>query len=313
MPVFVAGPTVLANMAADGWLPRRFQYLSKRLVVQNGLMLFGIAAITVLIWTKGRVSLLVVLYSINVFITFSLSLLGVAVYWAKHRTTRRWLWHFMFAVLACLLTTAILGITLFYKFFAGGWTTLLFTFMIVIICLLVHRHYSYVKGKLTELDLLLKQPINEDALIPHAMDPQASTAIIFVNSLSVGMHTLLSIMRLFPGQFKNFVFLSVGEVDTESYRGEHELERMEAKVNGMLDYFVKYCHQYQIPAESYSAFGTDLCWNWKSLPIWRVHAIRAGYISQVGWCSHMRILSSGTCIIRHPCCYSTICIFMERN
>lgn len=254
---FVAGPTVLANMAADYWLPKRFQYLSNRLVVQNGLMLFGLMAIIVLFWTKGRVSLLVVLYSINVFITFSLSLLGVSVFWFRHRNSSGWYGHFILSVVACLLTTGILCITLYYKFFSGGWATLVITALIIIICLLISRHYKYVKNKLSEMDDLLCKPLDNIVDAPHVIDPQATTAIIFVNTLSVGMHTLLSIMRLFPGQFKNFIFISAGEVDAGSYRGEHELERMERKVNGMTDYFVRYCHQYQIPAEAYTAFGTD--------------------------------------------------------
>jgi len=254
---FAAGPSVLANMAADNWLPKRFKYLSKRLVVQNGLMMFGIAACAVLIWTKGKVSLLVVLYSINVFITFTLSLLGVAVYWARHRTSRSWLWHFMFSMLACSITTLILCITVYYKFTAGGWATLLITAIIVIMCLMISRHYRYVKAKLRGLDELLCQPIEESSLSLHAMNPQLPTAIIFVNGLSVGMHTMLSVMRLFPAQFKNYIFISAGEVDTESFNGDQELKAMEQKVNEMLDYFVKYCNQYQIPAESYSAFGTD--------------------------------------------------------
>lgn len=254
---FVAGPTVLANMAADNWLPKRFQYLSNRLVVQNGLVLFGVMAIIVLFWTQGKVALLVVLYSINVFITFTLSLLGVSVFWFRHRSARAWYGHFMLSVVACLLTTAILCITLFYKFSRGGWTTLVITAIIVAICLMISRHYRYVKSKLTELDDLLCKPLPDESYIPHALDSEQPTAIIFVNAMSVGMHTLLSVMRLFPGQFKNFIFLSVGEVDASSYRGEHDLERMEHKVNGMMEYFVQYCHQYQIPAESYTAFGTD--------------------------------------------------------
>lgn len=254
---FLAGPTVLANMAADSWLPKRFQYLSNRLVVQNGLVLFGVLACVVLIWTGGNVSLLVVLYSINVFITFTLSLLGVAVFWIRHRNSSAWYWHFLLSIFACLITAGILCITIFYKFSAGGWTTLLITGVIVAICLMINRHYQYVKSKLDEMDVLLSQPVQEDLQATHAIDPQEPTAILFINNLSVGMHTLLSVMRLFPGQFKNFVFLSAGEVDSESYRGEHELEKMQHKVNGMMDYFVKYCQQYQIPAESYSAFGTD--------------------------------------------------------
>ena len=79
---FLAGPSVLANMAIDGWMPNRFRHLSTRLVIQNGLFLFGLFALAILLWCRGKVSLLVVLYSINVFITFSLSLFGMCVYWA---------------------------------------------------------------------------------------------------------------------------------------------------------------------------------------------------------------------------------------
>lgn len=70
---FLAGPSVLANMSIDGWVPKRFRHLSTRLVIQNGVIVFGLSALGILLWCRGKVSLLVVLYSINVFLTFSLS------------------------------------------------------------------------------------------------------------------------------------------------------------------------------------------------------------------------------------------------
>ena len=51
---FFAGPSVLANMAIDGWMPNRFRHLSTRLVIQNGLFLFGIFALAILIWCRGK-------------------------------------------------------------------------------------------------------------------------------------------------------------------------------------------------------------------------------------------------------------------
>ena len=78
---FLGGPAVMANMAADRWVPRQFRQLSSRMVTQNGVLLMGGAALAILIWSHGAVSLLVVLYSINVFLTFSLSLLGLCIYW----------------------------------------------------------------------------------------------------------------------------------------------------------------------------------------------------------------------------------------
>jgi amino acid transporter len=73
---FLGGPAVLANMAADSWVPRQFRQLSSRLVTQNGVVLMGAAALVVLLWSQGSVALLVVLYSINVFLTFSIALWG---------------------------------------------------------------------------------------------------------------------------------------------------------------------------------------------------------------------------------------------
>ncbi|MEK6572239.1 MAG: APC family permease, partial [Bacteroidota bacterium] len=78
---FLDGPRVLANMALDRWFPTRFTMLSDRFVAQNGVLLMGGAACIAMLLTQGSVRLLVVLYSINVFITFALSQLGMVRHW----------------------------------------------------------------------------------------------------------------------------------------------------------------------------------------------------------------------------------------
>jgi len=256
---FLAGPSVLANMAIDGWVPNRFRHLSTRLVIQNGLILFGIAALFLLLWCGGQVSLLVVLYSINVFITFSLSLLGLCIYWAKHRSaaSRYWVWRFCFSLLAFAITSSILCITLVSKFESGGWLTVVVTCTVIIICVIIKRHYKNIQKKLALLDNQLKQPITIP-LNPIPIDPQQPTAVIFVGkSQGVAMHTLLNVLRMFPRHFKNFVFLSVGIVDVKSFTGQTELEKMQHEVNENLQYFVYYCQQYGMAAEAYAAYGTD--------------------------------------------------------
>ena len=75
---FIDGPRVLANMAMDSWVPHRFAALSERLTTQNGIVLMGAAALAALLYTGGHVSHLVVMYSINVFLTFSLSMFAHA-------------------------------------------------------------------------------------------------------------------------------------------------------------------------------------------------------------------------------------------
>ena len=256
---FLAGPSVLSNMAIDGWVPNRFRHLSTRLVVQNGLIMFGLAALFILLWCQGKVSLLVVLYSINVFLTFSLTLCGMCVYWLKQReqASPHWRWRLIFSFWAFSITASILCITVFSKFEQGGWLTVVITCTLIFICILTKRHYGRINKKLERIDTLLKQPINQP-LQTTALDPQQPTAVILVGkSTGVAMHTLLNVIRMFPRHFKNFVFLSAGIVDVESFAGQTTLENMRREVNDNLQYFVDYCHQYGLAAEAYAAFGTD--------------------------------------------------------
>src|SRR5262249_10189046 len=70
---FLDGPRVMSNMALDSWMPHQFAALSERLTMRNGIYLMGGAALATLIYTKGSVDVLAVMYSINVFLTVSLS------------------------------------------------------------------------------------------------------------------------------------------------------------------------------------------------------------------------------------------------
>ncbi|MBX6368472.1 MAG: hypothetical protein IRZ04_10840, partial [Rhodospirillales bacterium] len=68
---------------------------------------------------------------------------------------------------------------------------------------------------------------------------------------------LLWVRRLFPDQFRNFIFVRSGEVDTQSFGGEERLREMTREVDETLDYFVSYCHAHGLAATSFKAFGTD--------------------------------------------------------
>ena len=106
---FLDGPRIMANMAADQWFPKRFASFSDRLVNRHGVVLMGISAIILMVVSKGRVSLLIVLYSINVFITFSLSQLGMVSHWWKERKiSRKWYKGLIINGIGLLLTSFIL-------------------------------------------------------------------------------------------------------------------------------------------------------------------------------------------------------------
>jgi amino acid transporter len=261
---FLAGPTVLANMAIDGWMPNRFRHLSSRLVTQNGIILFGLAALIILWWSKGSVAWLVVLYSINVFLTFTLSILGLCVYWWRQRRVAvaaavpNWRLRLIFSLFAFCVTGGILLVTLFSKFTSGGWVTVVVTGAVVSLCLVVKHHYSKVNAKLTNIDALLRTPASAGPVIAPLVDSEKPTAVFLIGKrFGVGMHSLLWVIRMFPGHFKNFIFLSAGVVDVENFRGQEALGDMQKEVNENLQQFVTYCHSHGIAAEAHSAYGID--------------------------------------------------------
>src|SRR5204863_8106979 len=129
---FVGGPQVLANMALDRWFPTRFATLSDRLVTQNGVLLMGAAAVVVMILSHGSVALLVVLYSINVFITFTLSQLGMVRHWWQERAAvPAWKKKITINGIGFVICFFILVSLSVIKFREGGWITLVVTGLLV--------------------------------------------------------------------------------------------------------------------------------------------------------------------------------------
>jgi hypothetical protein len=249
-------------MAADSWVPHRFRYLSNRLVTENGILLMGIAALVILLLTGGRVSLLVVLYSINVFLTFTLSLAGLTRYWVKNRRNplhkAHWKRRLALSLIALFITSSILVVTVVEKFFEGGWATLLITGMLIVACFGVRAHYRDTRRRITLIDDIFKEQSFGSDCSPPQLDPLAPTAAFLVgSSRGGGLHALLWVQRMFPDNFKNFIFINARTVDAQVYGGEEALEAMRLQANTSLKFFERFCNSYGLAAASRLGYGTD--------------------------------------------------------
>jgi amino acid transporter len=257
---FLGGPTTLANMSVDHWVPHRFSQLSDRLVTKNGILLMGGAAFAVLLFSGGRVDYLVILYSVNVFLTFSLTLLGLCVYyWKNRKTVDSWLPRLGLSLWGLVATSGILVITMAEKFYEGGLVAALVTAAFAGLCALVRWHYRRVRKRLVSLDEILTQiPVTTTGKAVPPIREGEPAAVFFVSSYrGVGIHTLLNSLRLFPGRFHNFVFLSVGEVDITLMKGDHTVDDLRNSVDNSLHKYVEFCHAHNMAAAGYSAYGTD--------------------------------------------------------
>ena len=257
---FLDGPRVLANMAIDSWIPRRFYQLSERLVTENGIVLMGGAALAILLYTRGSVGMLVTLYSINVFLTFSLSQLGMCVHWWQVRDTEPW-WRRRMAIngVGLLMTSGILVATLTLKFAAGGWLTVVLTSAFVAGCVWIRGHYAHAQQAVRRLDeILTSVPIEPGGAPPPPRDTQAPTAVFLVSGYNgLGIHAMLAVPRLFGSHFKNFVFVTVGVIDSSRFKGATEVERLRASTIEGVERYVRLVRSGGRYAEYWYALGLD--------------------------------------------------------
>jgi amino acid transporter len=267
---FLGGPRILSNMAMDRWVPTRFSSLNDRLVTQNGILIMGISAVALMYFSGGSVRFLVVLYSIDVFITFFLSQLGmVKHWWMSKNIVAQWKKKFFINGLGLILTSFILVSMLILKFDEGGWITILITGALIAVALIVRRHYgktfkllnrlnSLVDVTKAEIQKYLKK--NHNAVkADEKINYDAKTAVLFVNGFSgTGLHTLFSIIRFFGGIYKNFVFVQIGLIDSGVFKGADEINDLKKNIETDADLYVQYMRQNGYHSESITSVAIDV-------------------------------------------------------
>ena len=257
---FIDGPRVMANMAVDSYMPHRFSQLSDRLTMSYGVLLIGGASLLALVYTGGNVTHLVVLYSINVFLTFSLSELAMCRFWLRERKKHPdWRKHISVHLVGLTLCVFILTVTVYEKFGEGGWVTLALTGGLIAGCFLIRRHYRRVHERLRRLDgILTALPAGVAPPPALSLDPAAPTAVLLVGGYSgLGIHSLLAVQRLFPGYFKNFVFVSVGVIDSASFVNVEAVDEVRDRTAADLRRYLELATGLGLAADSRMAVGTE--------------------------------------------------------
>ncbi len=260
---FLDGPRVMANMATDSWLPHRFSALSERLTMHYGVLIIGASAMATLFMTRGDTVRLVTMYSINVFVTFSLSNLGMCRFWFQDRARQpRWGSKILIHLLALVLCSSILVLQVTEKFLIGGWETMLITSGLIGLCLVIRRYYRGVADRLGQIrpEKLAPTDLTSSNALPAnpPLDPSQRTAVLLVGGYNgLGVHSVLTIFRMFPKDFPQIVFLSVGVVDSANFKGSGEVDRLEEETRKSLDRYVALANRMGLAATTRVAVGTD--------------------------------------------------------
>jgi amino acid transporter len=269
---FLGGPAVLSNMSLDRWLPGQFSLLSERLVIKNGILLLGSGSLVLMVASGGSVKFLIVLYAINVFITFCLSQAGMVRHWWKERgRVRAWKRKLAINGIGLLLTSFILVSQIALKFETGGWITLLITGTLMFVAVAIRRFYQQAGKSLARLDHLMATAVEADV---RAMEEESrggrrkpaakfstkgKTAVLLVSGFNgTGLHTLFSIRRVFGDAFRNWFFIQAGIIDADRFKGAEGIEDLRRHVDEGLAKYVTFMEAEGYHAQGFAAIGTDV-------------------------------------------------------
>lgn len=255
---FMGGPRVMANMAKDSWMPSSFALLSERLTTQNGVILMGAAAASIMFATGGDTHALVVMYSINVFLVFTITTLGMfRDAWLRQKARPSMRWHMLLHGVGFLVCLGILLVTVVEKFGSGGWLTAIITGSLVLMCFATKRQYDRVTVEVRKLDRELTCMALESERKPYAkMDADRPTAVVLVGGFGgLGMHTMMSVIKTFPNHFQQMVFVGVAVVDAHVLRDHETVEASKARTQGALLRYVQMARRCGVDASF--AMGVD--------------------------------------------------------
>lgn len=163
---FADFPRLGALHAGDGFLPRQMTFRGSRLVYSTGIVALAVIASALVILFRASVTNLIPLYAIGVFLSFSLSQLGMARRWWKSghlqpdeevqepgsvlKHEKNWQYKLMINAFGSLSTFVVMIIFAVFKFTEGAWVVVVLTPVLVTIFFSIHHHY---KGLAKQLSL----------------------------------------------------------------------------------------------------------------------------------------------------------------
>jgi amino acid transporter len=138
---FNAFPRLAAILAEDGYMPRQFAFRGDRLAYSWGIVLLAAIAFGLLWAFDGDTHALIPLYSVGVFLCFTLSQTGMVRHWLRVREPG-WRWRLSINAGGGVLTGVVLAIVVYEKFEAGAYLVVILVPLLVAMMAFIHRQYA---------------------------------------------------------------------------------------------------------------------------------------------------------------------------
>ncbi len=162
---FADFPRLASIASRDGYLPRQFMNQGDRLAFSNGIIVLSVFAAVLIVAFRGDTQLLLPLYMIGVFISFTLSQAGMVIHWRRTKE-RSWRMSAFISGFGASVTAVVLVIVTITKTFEGAWIVLLLIPIIVAVFKMTRTHYDHVASQLTLRGYTPHRRVHNTVMIP---------------------------------------------------------------------------------------------------------------------------------------------------
>src|SRR5579859_4025961 len=179
-------PRLASLLARDHFLPHQFAFRGDRLAFSFGIIALALLASILLIVFKGDTTLLINLYAVGVFMSFTLSQAGMVRHWWRlRREQQNWLRSMIINGLGAVTTLLVAAVIATTKFLDGAWIVVLLIPLLILMFLAIHRHYTYVEQERTTDVPIHPNEIRHRLIVPVAhLNPATQYSVIYARSIA---------------------------------------------------------------------------------------------------------------------------------
>jgi amino acid transporter len=185
---FADFPRLSSLLARDRFLPRQFANRGDKLVFSNGIIILAVFSGILVVIFGGDTSRLIPLYAIGVFLSFTLSQLGMVRRWYSTRSPR-WRKSIVINAAGAVATFIVLCVFIVTKFIHGAWIVVVVIPLLVLFFRQIHAHYVDVAKQLSMEGLEQLHPIRHSVVVPiSGLHRGVIAALEYAKSISRDNH-----------------------------------------------------------------------------------------------------------------------------
>ncbi len=204
-------PVLGSVLAQDSYLPRQLHTRGDRLAFSNGIVFLAVAALAAIVAFQAQVTALIQLYIVGVFISFTLSQIGMVRHWTRllrnetDQAVRRTMMRSRVVnTIGFVATGTVLFVVLITKFLAGAWIAIVAMTLLFVVMKLIRKHYDTVTRELER-----QATDDHDVVLPSR-----NHAVVLVSKLHLPTLRALAYARATRPDALEAVTVSVDDAET---------------------------------------------------------------------------------------------------